>query len=67
MRTSEAKVLKQKKTSLLTPLLEFNNKRHLPYPMGIVPPIPPVDEYDDAKLIGSTYTLGLWTCVLFVF
>ena len=47
----EVATLKKKKQSLLTPLLNFE-KRKLPYPMCIVPPVTPVDKHDDAKLIG---------------
>ena len=47
----ETECSKKNKHSLLTPLLEFS-KRKLPYPMCVVPPITPVDKYDDAKLIG---------------
>ena len=47
----EKELSKKSRQSLLTPLLEFS-KRKLPYPMCVVPPITPVDKYDDAKLIG---------------
>ena len=43
----------KKKHSLLTPLREFE-KRKLPYPICVVPPVIPVDKYDDAKLIGCS-------------
>ena len=44
---------KGKKQNLLSPLLDVK-KRKLPYPICVVPPVIPVDKYDDAKLIGCS-------------